>query len=182
MSNPLDTLHRNASSFFNRVQEKYPEDMQCRKGCDLCCHVDLSVFGVEAEKILMWFNCLSDNERIRLRGLWKKRQLEGASYGGFKQLPCPFLYDGACTIYEARPLICRTHGVPLKRMEGERQEVDCCSLNFENLPPCEDWIDQDRLNTLLSLCHSQRQGHFKAKENSEERLLLRSLKKILLQD
>lgn len=29
-------------------------------------------------------------------------------YGNFK-LPCPFLYNGACTIYERRPLACREY-------------------------------------------------------------------------
>ena len=30
------------------------------------------------------------------------------------EAPCPLLRDGACLLYEARPVLCRTHGFPLR--------------------------------------------------------------------
>lgn len=41
----------------------------------------------------------------------------------FAKLPCPLLRDGACSIYEARPLACRMH---------HSQSVEACASNFED--------------------------------------------------
>lgn len=61
---------------------------------------------------------------------------------------CAFLgVDGACTVYDHRPVICRTHGLPLSyrvteygpdgapnfRATSERADT-WCDLNFQNLP------------------------------------------------
>src|SRR5436853_3382410 len=43
--------------------------------------------------------------------------------------PCPNLNDaGECMIYEHRPLVCRTFGLPLR--DGNRYLGDICELNF----------------------------------------------------
>jgi Fe-S-cluster containining protein len=64
------------------------------------------------------------------------------------------LLDGACSVYEARPLICRSHGLPLvlERSKG-RQMVDVCPLNFTDgslatLPP-EDLLAQGTVDSIL---------------------------------
>jgi Fe-S-cluster containining protein len=42
---------------------------------------------------------------------------------------CPNLDDtGACMIYESRPLVCRTFGLPLRN--DEKYLGDVCELNF----------------------------------------------------
>jgi Fe-S-cluster containining protein len=44
---------------------------------------------------------------------------------------CPNLDDrGACMIYESRPLVCRTFGLPLKN--AETYIGDVCELNFND--------------------------------------------------
>ncbi|HEX8152771.1 MAG TPA: YkgJ family cysteine cluster protein, partial [Thermoanaerobaculia bacterium] len=43
--------------------------------------------------------------------------------------PCPNLDEqGACMIYEDRPLVCRTFGLPLR--DAEKYLGDVCELNF----------------------------------------------------
>ena len=43
--------------------------------------------------------------------------------------PCPNLDEtGACMMYEQRPLVCRTFGLPLR--EGRKYIGDICELNF----------------------------------------------------
>ena len=43
--------------------------------------------------------------------------------------PCPNLDDqGLCVMYEHRPLVCRTFGLPLR--EGRKYLGDVCELNF----------------------------------------------------
>jgi hypothetical protein len=41
---------------------------------------------------------------------------------------CPFLKNEECLIYQARPVICRTHGLPL--IPPGSNKPDCCPLNF----------------------------------------------------
>jgi len=46
-------------------------------------------------------------------------------------VPCPNLSEsGDCLIYESRPLVCRTFGLPLR--EGDRYIGDVCELNFND--------------------------------------------------
>jgi Fe-S-cluster containining protein len=46
-------------------------------------------------------------------------------------VPCPALSErGECTIYESRPLVCRTFGLPLR--DGDRYIGDVCELNFDD--------------------------------------------------
>jgi Fe-S-cluster containining protein len=45
---------------------------------------------------------------------------------------CPLLMDALCSVYGARPVICRTQGLPLAYVDAEREtiEVSACPLNF----------------------------------------------------
>lgn len=78
----------------------------CRKGCNHCCHIAVAINQAEADLI------------GRATGLKPatpaNRKLEGrtdfanAIPLGYSD-PCPFLKHGECSIYDARPLACRTH-------------------------------------------------------------------------
>ena len=61
------------------------------------------------------------------------------------------LVDDRCSIYQSRPLICRTQGLPLL-MEAEdgEQEVDFCPLNFTEAGAIDD-LDEDHLVPLDAL-------------------------------
>ena len=84
----------------------------CRKGCDSCCHrvVTASVPEVFAASDFVRgkFNeaqLEAFRERCRAleeanEGFWSLRAMNGTG-------ACPFLEEGACSIYEARPLSCR---------------------------------------------------------------------------
>ena len=59
--------------------------------------------------------------------------------------------DDRCSIYESRPLICRTQGLPLLiESEDGEQEVDFCPLNFTE-PGAIDDLDEDHLVPLDAL-------------------------------
>lgn len=52
------------------------------------------------------------------------------------QTPCPLLgEDGACLVYEHRPMLCRTHGLPNIDDSGESFSDLYCTLNFEGIDP-----------------------------------------------
>lgn len=77
------------------------------------------------------------------------------------------LVEDRCAIYESRPLICRTQGLPLllKAEDGEA-EVDFCPLNFTAESALDDLeednlVPLDDLNlqlALVNLQHCRAQG------------------------
>ena len=162
INKPIVSLQENASGFFDKIAEKHASKMECKKGCSKCCQTDISVFEIEAERITDWFKAQTSVEQTRLRELWNTENQQGY---------CTFLYNDQCTIYEARPIICRTQGLPL--FVPAQNVLDYCPLNFkEGDPPKEDWLNLDRLNTLLS---------FAAKNSGlDKRVRLKKLKELLV--
>lgn len=95
----------------------------CHRGCSGCCLDDLSVWSVEAARI-----------REEASAVLLERP---HAPGG-----CAFLdAEGGCRIYEQRPYVCRTQGLPLRwfEVEGEvrREYRDICTLNEEGGPALE---------------------------------------------
>lgn len=139
--NPILSLQENASAFFEKVYLKNSLQMECKKGCSKCCQTDIGVFEIEADRIRNWFYSLSLESQAELKNLWKMPVEKGS---------CAFLNDNACTIYEARPLICRTQGLPL--FLSSENALDYCPLNFTSGDPEKsDWLNLERMNTMLSI-------------------------------
>ena len=151
-THPGMTLQANASQFFDKVFESHSSSMTCSAGCAACCHTSFSLFSWEAELIISWYQSLDNTKKSALRQLWKAPQPLSLDPHGVESAPCAFLYDRQCSIYPARPIICRTQGLPMM-IDGR---VDSCPLNFtEGLPPKEYWLNLERLNTLSSLLQNQ---------------------------
>ncbi len=162
LNKPIVSLQQNASGFFDKVESKYKAQMKCAEGCSKCCYTDISVFEVESEHIKEWFNSLSTDEQSALKTLWQAPVASGA---------CTFLYNDRCSVYEARPIICRTQGAPL--FIQSENVLDYCPLNFSaGDPPKEDWLNLERLNTLLSFAASS--------SGLDKRVRLKKLKDFLL--
>ena len=66
--------------------------------------------------------------------------------------PCPLLEDGACRMYDARAVICRTHGLPVGSQYRGRRTVGFCIKNFKDPSHIsdEDIIDLAPLNRSLA--------------------------------
>lgn len=141
-------LLEKADAKFSEVEARYPAAFQCRKGCHACCLPGLSVSPLEAAHIQDYLAAHPDVAA-------QARHVEEADpHGGTR---CAFL-DGAggCTIYPARPLICRTHGMPVKYLTAEGSMArDVCGLNFTTQPvttlPDQDVLHLDTINTILAL-------------------------------
>ncbi len=158
MRNPVITLQENASGFFDKIQQKHSTQMECKAGCSKCCMTDISVFEIEADRIVEWFEQQTIEKKVELKKVWEAPNEKGA---------CSFLYEGSCSIYEARPLICRTQGLPI--FVASENVLDYCPLNFKaGDPEKSDWLNLERMNTLLS---------FAAKTSQrEERIRLKKIK------
>jgi uncharacterized protein len=135
----LAELTWKVDAFFARVAERHGADMQCATGCSDCCHVRLSITAVEAatirDHVLAW-----PSER--------RRELATAAPGGDR---CAALDSaGKCKVYDARPLVCRSHGVPIRLARGSLPVVQSCHRNFTRTAPDPDCIlDQATLSATL---------------------------------
>lgn len=123
----LVTLRARVDDHFTRTHARHAASMHCHLGCDRCCHVRLTVFGIEAERIAAALRALeSDDPELRAR---IRRQADDPTHAD----RCALLVDGRCATYQERPLICRSHGVPvLAPSDDGDAAVSCCPLNFED--------------------------------------------------
>lgn len=117
------------------VHERY---MQCRRGCDGCCE-DFNIFPVE------FFTIAED-----LHGRYPEHTAGR----------CVFLSSGVCTLYAYRPLICRTHGLPLVRMNDEGEwEFSTCDRNFRDAGAAlfteDNVLFEDVMNSRLFLLNRE---------------------------
>jgi uncharacterized protein len=113
----------------------------CKKGCFSCCD-NLTLFPVEFEAI---------------KAEMKRDGFSPAKLKFDESLNCGFLKDELCSIYRYRPIICRTHGLPIVFFNDEYDEwsVSFCELNFTkaNLEELsfseENTLNIDDLNSKL---------------------------------
>jgi len=59
-------LAAKVDGFFARVAARYPNETNCNKGCSHCCHVRLTVTGVEADAIFDEVAQWSDDRKAHL--------------------------------------------------------------------------------------------------------------------
>lgn len=126
-------FHHDVDRAVAEVIARLPLPLTCQRGCPDCCLDELTVFPVEAHRIR------SEAARLLESGT-------PAAPGS-----CAFLDDqGSCRIYESRPYVCRTQGLPLRWLEASDVERrDLCSLSEEpwaaagwgpgNLEPEQCW-------------------------------------------
>jgi Fe-S-cluster containining protein len=128
-----------------KLTERYRSHLVCHADCSGCCGHDLSVFEVEADTVRTAVQALPAELRQQLARQARDVQEHKAKGEPFV---CPLLVDNRCLIYEARPIICRTQGLPLLyRAEDGNPEVDYCPLNFTQPGATQD-LDADYLVQL----------------------------------
>ena len=141
----LADLHGEVDVGVRVLERLHAGHLRCRRGCRDCCVDGITVFELEAE-------------RIRRRHPFLLREEDPNPSGA-----CAFLDpEGGCRIYDERPYVCRTQGLPLRWLErsdaGDTVEYrDICPLNddpgapLQALDPCACWTlgpTEARLATL----------------------------------
>jgi len=148
----LESLYQKITEFGSQISERAQTKSVCQQGCSRCCYVDLSVFEIEANAITNWFQNLPSDQQAKLKEQWKKPTLIKENFFQQNTSACPFLKEESCTIYEVRPLICRSQGLPLTFKLDQSWMQDLCPLNIDMQPELEkkDWLNLDLLNTILA--------------------------------
>jgi len=131
------------------IVSRHKDQIACAKGCTgNCCRIHISVYPVEAVSLALSLQELSPQMRRRIQ----HRARHTNSFG-----PCPLLEDGACCMYTARAVICRTHGLPMLTEYRGHRSVGFCEKNFKGrfTIPEEDIIDLAQLNNTLAAINRQ---------------------------
>ena len=96
------------------LAERQNQHVACLKGCHWCCHQAVFANSYElhflSEKIKQKFNTAQLDELVekteaKFSITSKLEENEILKY----KSPCPLLKDGACSIYETRPMACRIY-------------------------------------------------------------------------
>jgi uncharacterized protein len=124
----------------DRIRRRYAGHIACRRGCHCGCR-NLSIFPIEALSLADAMQNLSTETAAKIR----KRASAVSLWN------CPLLEDRACRLYPFRPIICRTHGFPLKTIYKGRSSIGYCRENFKEMPtiPEDAIIDLDTVNRML---------------------------------
>ena len=128
--------------------------IKCKKGCVYCCKEgDYPLSELEFVNVMLKYHSLPNdikgiiNQNIE-NLLEKKRQ---------KFYECPFLIDNACSVYSARPLVCRTFGL-IYFLKDEKKKIPFCvelGLNYADsydketckiMKPAEDGTEPKAYN------------------------------------
>lgn len=96
------------------LSQRQNRKVACQKGCHWCCHQAVYANSYElhflSEKIKSRHSALKISEwaqaaDAKLAVTSKMSEKELANY----KSPCPLLENGACSVYEARPMACRIY-------------------------------------------------------------------------
>lgn len=146
----IEDLYQKVSDF--KLGPEALEKSHCQNGCSRCCYVDLSVFKIEADHIESWFQELPSEEKSLIKKKWSEPLRSMNNFHDAEVSSCVFLHEETCTIYEARPLICRTQGLAMKFKDGADEFLDICPLNEDMLDQLteKEVLNLDLVNLILS--------------------------------
>lgn len=119
-----EALHFSISEMFFAIEElinslskladKQDQPIQCKKGCDFCCHQPIYALDYEMQFLNTFIKenftkkeqksaHSRANENLKILSKLDKTEIMNS------KLPCPLLVDGSCSAYEARPMACRIY-------------------------------------------------------------------------
>lgn len=106
IDNLIDTLTNYA--------KQQGQSIDCKKGCDWCCHQPIFALSYEMEYLNAFVKNNFDGksqEEIRLRAERKNNKLKSLSETELlnSKIVCPLLENGSCITYKARPMACRIY-------------------------------------------------------------------------
>jgi len=117
-------LVEKVDAFFERVARRYAGRIKCGPGCADCCRRIITLYPFEIDRMMA---AAAGLEPAGLEGVIRRARRAG----GDPQAACPLLSGDRCLIYEARPIICRTHGLPML-VPGE-DSLSMCVYNLKGL-------------------------------------------------
>jgi len=133
---PVESLHNRATHWFTRARAALLGAIPCGRGCSRCCVGTFPITVLDARVLRQGVSALSSRNReaIETRAMelvtamesafprlgsspflddWNDAEQDAVA-AHFADMTCPALdRDGSCRVYEARPVTCRTMGIPI---------------------------------------------------------------------
>ncbi|MBS1801406.1 MAG: YkgJ family cysteine cluster protein [Acidobacteria bacterium] len=148
--------------------ERSGPHLACRPGCTQCCHGVFPISQQDAARLREGLHMLDQQTperaaRVRARvhdslariaplfpgdlvsGILNEDYEESPLFSDEDSIgdsePCPVLdpATGTCDLYEARPIVCRTFGPPMRTAEGDLATCELCYImaTTEEIAACE---------------------------------------------
>ena len=139
-----DRAAQTALTFFDALNEEIIEQREvklaCAEGCGICCSLRVDVFAHEvlllADHIRQHFGV---EEKAALLGRLAAHSEEVMPLSPFqhatRNVQCPMLIEGRCSVYAARPHSCRRH---------HSQDLSVCQYTFDHPTDLESPAAHDR--------------------------------------
>lgn len=107
--------------------EKQAPFIKCKKGCTYCCKEgEYPLSELEYINLMLCYNTLPNDEKDKINQNIEKLLKTDRQ----KFYACPFLIDDACSVYSARPLLCRTFGLISFKKDGRNKMPFCIELGL----------------------------------------------------
>jgi len=145
-------LLQQLDQWFQSARDQFPGVIPCRPGCTACCHGPFDISAADVLLVRAGVEALPHEQQraVRQRAdalLTRMREAEPGWDGGaigdigedrfdaladrLADAPCPCLDEnGACLIYQYRPLVCRTMGLSMQT-RGDRIIENACPIQDE---------------------------------------------------
>ncbi len=123
-------LVKKVDQVHQRVLMRFPREIACRPGCSDCCRVPLTIFPIEAHHLRMGYQRLPRSAQQAIAVKVEENLLFR------KKTQCAMLDEDRCLLYAYRPLLCKTHGLPIL-LPGKKKRAPSslayCHLNFQGI-------------------------------------------------
>lgn len=110
MDKTVRVVDRDDARSMLRIAEQKQQAVSCGNGCAACCNLLVTVSLSEVLGMLAHAGDIDTEELERQRAVVASESTTKSSYFMGRHA-CVFLRDGLCTVYHARPMVCRTHFV-----------------------------------------------------------------------
>ena len=158
-------IRNNVDQKISEILSLYKEDILCKKGCSKCC-MAITLFPVEFFAIKQEISG-SLSKILSLSNLNNSKESQD----------CIFLEKSICRMYESRPIICRTQGLPLLYFSDKLEDytISFCDKNFTSCSEdfefdTEHSIDLDKLNSSLYKLNKEFTKEIGLEYNADKRI------------
>lgn len=116
----------NITSDFNKLFYNQKEFIYCKEGCSYCCERgDFPISQIEYDYMSLGFEKLDETSKNII-----KQNIKNLKNSNKESYVCPYLINHRCSIYNNRPIVCRTFGLLTEDAKGNPSFPFCASMGL----------------------------------------------------